>query len=221
MRVPGQIEAVIFDMDGVLVDTEHLWDEVREELTGEWGGRYTPEAQQAMMGMSSREWSRYLHDVVGLREPPDVINGEVVRRMLARYEADLPVVPGAVDAVRGARFCGLPTRGRVIVEPRADRHRPAPARADGALRGDRVVRGGRPREAGARRLPRGGAAPRRGARPVRRGRGLRERDPRGAPAGMRVIAYPNRHYPPADEVLALADATVTSVADVSRALARA
>ena len=74
MRVPGQIEAVIFDMDGVLVDTEHLWDEVREELTGEWGGRYTPEAQQAMMGMSSREWSRYLHDVVGLREPPDVIN---------------------------------------------------------------------------------------------------------------------------------------------------
>ena len=62
MRVPGQIEAVIFDMDGVLVDTEHLWDEVREELTGEWGGRYTPEAQQAMMGMSSHEWSRYLHD---------------------------------------------------------------------------------------------------------------------------------------------------------------
>ena len=90
MRVPGQIEAVIFDMDGVLVDTEHLWDEVREELTGEWGGRYTPEAQQAMMGMSSREWSRYLHDVVGLREPPDVINGEVVRRMLARYEVGSP-----------------------------------------------------------------------------------------------------------------------------------
>ena len=167
-------------MDGVLVDTEHLWDEVREELTGEWGGRYTPEAQQAMMGMSSHEWSRYLHEVVGLREPPDVINAEVVRRMLARYEVDLPVVPGAVDAVRALAVGGLPTRGRVVVEPRADRHRAAPARADRALRGDGVVRGGRPREAGARRLPRGGAAPRRGARPVRRGRGLRERDPRGA-----------------------------------------
>ena len=120
MRVPGQIEAVIFDMDGVLVDTEHLWDEVREELTGEWGGRYTPEAQQAMMGMSSREWSRYLHDVVGLREPPDVINREVVRRMLARYEADLPVVPGAVEAVRrlGQRWpLGLATSAnREIIE---------------------------------------------------------------------------------------------------------
>src|SRR6187397_264109 len=93
-------------MDGVLVDTEHLWDEVREELTAEWGGRYTPEAQRAMMGMSSHEWSRYLHDVVGLREPPDVINGEVVRRMLARYEADLPVVPGAADAVRALASAG-------------------------------------------------------------------------------------------------------------------
>jgi HAD superfamily hydrolase (TIGR01509 family) len=94
------IEAVVFDMDGVLVDTEHLWDEVREALTEEWGGRYTPEAQEAMMGMSSPEWSRYLHEVVGLREPPEVINAEVVRRMLERYEMDLPVVPGAVEAVR-------------------------------------------------------------------------------------------------------------------------
>jgi len=95
VRVPGQIEAVIFDMDGVLVDTEHLWDEVREELTGEWGGRYTPEAQQAMMGMSSREWSRYLHDVVGLREPPDVINGEVVRRTSRQRSASGSTRPAA------------------------------------------------------------------------------------------------------------------------------
>ena len=110
MTAADPIEAVVFDMDGVLVDTEHLWDEVREELTDEWGGRYTPEAQQAMMGMSSHEWSRYLHEVVGLREPPDVINAEVVRRMLARYEIELPVVPGAVDAVRRLAADGLPTR---------------------------------------------------------------------------------------------------------------
>ncbi len=112
MPASGPIEAVVFDMDGVLVDTEHLWDEVREELTAEWGGRYTPEAQRAMMGMSSHEWSRYLHEVVGLREPPEVINAEVVRRMLARYETDLPVVPGAVEAVRRLARRGSGSRSR-------------------------------------------------------------------------------------------------------------
>ncbi len=79
-------------MDGVLVDPEHVWDEVREALTEELAAA-TP-AQEAMMGMSSLEWSRYLHEPVGLRQPPEVINAEVVRRMLARYEVDLPVVPG-------------------------------------------------------------------------------------------------------------------------------
>ena len=68
--------------------------------------RYTPEAQQAMMGMSSHEWSRYLHDVVGLREPPETINAEVVRRMLSRYETHLPVVPGAVEAVHRLASAG-------------------------------------------------------------------------------------------------------------------
>ncbi len=156
-----RVEAVVFDMDGVLVDTEHLWDEVREELTEEWGGRYTPEAQEAMMGMSSTEWSRYLHETVGLREPPEVINAEVVRRMLARYEVELPVVPGAVEAVRRLAADGLAARGRLVVEPRADRRRPPPARARFAVRGHGVVRGGGARQAGAGRLPRGRAPPRR------------------------------------------------------------
>ena len=135
------------------------------------------------MGMSSHEWSRYLHEVVGLREPPEVINAEVVRRMLARYEVDLPVVPGAVEAVRRLAERRLPARARVVLEPRADRRGAATARADGAVRGDGVVRGGRAGQAGARRLPRGGATARRRSGPVRRGRGLGERDPRGARGG--------------------------------------
>ena len=77
--------AVVFDLDGVIVDTEHVWDEVREELVADWGGRYAPGAQEAMMGMSSTEWSRYLHEVIGLPQAPEEINAEVVRRMLARY----------------------------------------------------------------------------------------------------------------------------------------
>ena len=94
------IEAVVFDLDGVLVDSEHVWDEVREELARERGGRWHERAQADMMGMSSTEWARYMHDVIGLAEPPEEINAEVVRRMQERYAAELPLIDGAVDAVR-------------------------------------------------------------------------------------------------------------------------
>ena len=211
MRVPGQIEAVIFDMDGVLVDTEHLWDEVREELTGEWGGRYTPEAQQAMMGMSSREWSRYLHEVVGLRELPEVINGEVVRRMLARYEADLPVVPGAVDAVRalasaGYRLAVASSSNRELIDT-VLRRLGLTELFEVTLSSEEVARGKPAPDVyleAARRLR---VEPGRCAAVEDSASGIRS----AHAAGMHVIAYPNRHYPPADDALALADSVVETL----------
>src|SRR5207244_2070667 len=88
------IEAVIFDLDGVILDSEELWDEVREGLARERGGRWSAQAQADMMGMSSTEWSRYLQEVVGLPESPEEINREVVDRMLARYAEHLPLIEG-------------------------------------------------------------------------------------------------------------------------------
>src|SRR3989440_4826563 len=96
---PRLIEAVIFDLDGVILDTEELWNEVREGLARERGGRWSGRAQADMMGMSSPEWSRYMHDVVGLREPSEEISAEVVRRMGERYRERLPLLPGAIEAV--------------------------------------------------------------------------------------------------------------------------
>jgi beta-phosphoglucomutase-like phosphatase (HAD superfamily) len=75
------IDAVVLDLDGLLLDTEQLWDEVRETLARERGGRWSERAQSDMMGMSSPEWSRYMHEVVGLDESPDEIADEVVGRM--------------------------------------------------------------------------------------------------------------------------------------------
>ncbi len=94
------IDAVVFDMDGVLIQSEEVWDEVRETYVRERGGRYDAEIQRAMMGMSSTEWSRYLHEKAGVPDEPEAINAEVVRRMLASYRDHLPLIDGAVGAVR-------------------------------------------------------------------------------------------------------------------------
>src|SRR5829696_5502011 len=92
-------EVVVFDLDGVIVDSEHVWDATREALARERGGRWHEEAQQDMMGMSSAEWSRYMHDVVGLADPPEEISAEVIRRMEATYREELPLIDGAAEAV--------------------------------------------------------------------------------------------------------------------------
>ncbi|HWE82081.1 MAG TPA: HAD family phosphatase [Gaiellaceae bacterium] len=98
--------AVVFDLDGVIVDSEQVWDGVREELAHERGGDWHSGAQRDMMGMSSPEWSRYMHDRIGLRESPEEINRIVVGRMLQRYADGPPFIPGALDAVHriAARF---------------------------------------------------------------------------------------------------------------------
>jgi HAD superfamily hydrolase (TIGR01509 family) len=96
---PGVIEAVVFDLDGVILDSEQVWDSAREALAKERGGRWHENAQRDMMGMSSVEWSRYMHDVIGLPESPEEINAEVVSRLEAIYREELPLIPGAVEAV--------------------------------------------------------------------------------------------------------------------------
>lgn len=219
MNRSAVLDAVIFDMDGVLVDTEHLWDEVREALTEEWGGRYTPEAQEAMMGMSSAEWSRYLHGTVGLREPPEVINAEVVRRMLARYEADLPVVPGAVESVgqlveQGLALALASSSNRELIDAVLTRLDLA-ALFDVTVSSEEVRRGKPAPDVyleAARRL---GVEPARCAAVEDSASGIRA----AHAAGMRVIAYPNRHYPPAADALALAEIVLDTATEISGAVA--
>ena len=92
--------AVVFDLDGVIVDSEQVWDDVRERYAAETGGSYGPQATRDMMGMSSLEWSRYMAETLGVPGTPAAINAAVVERMLERYGEEPPLIPGAVDAVR-------------------------------------------------------------------------------------------------------------------------
>ena len=93
------VGAVVFDLDGVLLDSEHLWDQARRRVALDHGGAWRDGATEAMQGMSSTEWSRYLADQLGVELPPADIANQVVEALLARYRDGLPFLPGAVDAV--------------------------------------------------------------------------------------------------------------------------
>jgi HAD superfamily hydrolase (TIGR01509 family) len=100
------IQAVVFDLDGVLVDSEPVWEQVRRGLVAERGGHWAPDAQRRLMGMSTQEWARYLSEDLGVGLPPEQVAELVIDRMAARYAEQVPLLPGAADAVHrmGARW---------------------------------------------------------------------------------------------------------------------
>jgi len=208
------IEAVIFDLDGVLLESEEVWDTVREELVRERGGRYDAEVQRAMMGMSSLEWSRYLHDVAGVPDEPEEINSEVMRRMLAAYGEWLPLLPGATEAVRrlGQRFLlGLASSSnRVLIDRVLETAGLVPFFR--ATVSSEEVAQGKPAPdvylEAARQL---GVAPDRCAAVEDSHGGIRS----AHAAGMRVVAIPNASYPPGDDALGHADVVLGSLAELT------
>jgi HAD superfamily hydrolase (TIGR01509 family) len=211
------IAAIVFDMDGVIVDTEQVWDEVREGLVADWSGRYSAEAQRAMMGMSSGEWSLYMHDELGLAESPTEINEEVVRRLLARYRDDLPLVDGAVAAVRELAgsfpLAVASSSNRPLIDVVLATAGIAACFA-ATVSSEEVARGKPSPDVYLEAAHRLGVAPGLCAAVEDSANGIRA----ATEAGMHVIAYPNRHYPPDAEALALAHTVIDSLAELGEAV---
>jgi HAD superfamily hydrolase (TIGR01509 family) len=204
------IEAVVFDLDGVLLQSEEVWDSVRKRYVREHGGRYDDEVQRAMMGMSAPEWSRYLHEEAGVWEEPEAINRAVVERMLEAYRRDLPLLPGAEEAVRQAAAAfplGLASSSNREVFEAALKLAGLADCFHATVSSEEVERGKPAPDVyleAARRL---GIGPERCAAVEDSHAGIRS----AKSAGMRVIAIPNASYPPDDEALALADLTLESL----------
>ena len=203
-------EAVVFDLDGVLLQSEEVWDAVRERYVRERGGRYDEEVQRAMMGMSAPEWSRYLHEEAGVPGDPEEINNEVVGRMLEAYRRELPLLPGAVAAVREAADAfplalASSSNREVFEEVLA---LAGIAECFTATVSSEEVERGKPAPdvylEAARRL---GVAPERCTAVEDSHAGIRS----AKTAGMRVVAIPNAAYPPDEEAVQLADAVVQSL----------
>jgi HAD superfamily hydrolase (TIGR01509 family) len=208
------IEAVVFDLDGVLLDSEQLWDETREQLAKERGGRWHDRAQRDMMGMSSREWSRYMHETIGLPEPPEEINREVVERLAAAYRERLPAIPGAREAVErlAAHWpLGLASSSNrelidLALELLGVRHL-----FKATVSSEEVARGKPAPDVyleAARRLE---VDPAHAAAIEDSHNGILA----AKAAGMRVIAIPNRHFPPDEQALGQADVVLDSPAGLT------
>jgi len=206
--------AVVFDLDGVLLDSEQRWNEAKEAVTRTAGGSWREQAPETMMGMSSPEWSAYMRDELAVPMSAERINDAVVERMAAGYTDELPLLPGAVDATRAlaARWrLGLASSSnREIIDAFLDI---AGLRDEFAvtLSSEEVGRGKPAPDVyleAARRL---GADPRACVAVEDSGNGLRA----AAAAGMAVIAVPNPHYPPPADALALAAAAVAAPGDVT------
>ena len=208
------IQAVVFDLDGVLLQSEEVWDAVRKHYVRERGGRYDEKVQRAMMGMSAPEWSRFLHDDAGVPDDPDEINSQVIRRMLDAYRRELPLLPGAVDAVRRTAsaypLALASSSNRAIFEEVLELAGIADC-FQVTVSSEEVARGKPAPDVyleAARRL---GVAPESCTAVEDSNAGIRS----AKSAGMRVVAIPNAAYPPDEATLELADAVVRSLDDLT------
>lgn len=213
------VQAVVFDLDGVLVDSEEQWDEVRRGLADDAGRPWPAEATRAMQGMSTAEWSAYLTGTVGLPGEPGDVAATVVDRMAARYRSRLPLLPGAVEVVQ--RLGSQWSLGLASSSPR--RLIDAVLGSAGLESWFRVsvsseeVEAGKPSPMVYREVIRRlGVDPRRAIAIEDSSNGLRS----AARAGLKVIAVPNAAFPPAADALALAGVVVHSLDEITPELIR-
>jgi len=209
-----QIAAVIFDLDGVLLDSEAAWVKVKKEFTEETGGHWKEQAQWDMLGMSSIEWSRYMHDELGVPVPPEQISSAVADRLAQQYREQLPLLPGALEAVRSlARQWPLglaSSSNRKVID--LVLQKAGLADAFEVTVSSEEVSAGKPAPdvylEAAKRL---GIEPAECAAIEDSANGIRS----AHAAEMAVIAIPNRDFPPDPEALALADVVIDSLEELN------
>jgi HAD superfamily hydrolase (TIGR01509 family) len=210
----GPVAAVVFDLDGLLLDSELAWDDARRRLVAERGGTWKESATRDMLGMSSGEWSRYVRDELGVDAETQEISDAVVDRLLAGYRERLPWIEGAVEAVErlAARWpLGLASSSNREVIELVMEQSPLGEHFRARVSSEEVGRG-KPApdvfEEAARRL---GQPPRRCAAVEDSHNGILA----ARAAGMTVLAVPNHEFPPAEAALRQAHAVLGSLRELT------
>lgn len=208
---------MIFDLDGVLVDSEAAWDEARREVAAEFGIEWPADAQQRTMGMSSNEWSRFMRDEIGVPMELERINAEVVRRMVELYREELPLLPGARKAVRtmaASWRLGLASSSNRPIIDLVLELAGVSGDFEVTVSSEEVGRGKPAPDVYVEAARRLGVEPRACAAIEDSSNGIRA----AHAAGLRVIAVPNAEFPPEADALALADASIDSLARLTPGL---
>jgi HAD superfamily hydrolase (TIGR01509 family) len=208
------IKAVVFDLDGVLVDSEPVWEQVRRGLVTERGGHWSPDAQRAIMGMSTPEWAAYLSKDLGVGLPPDQVATQVVDRMAARYAEHVPLMDGTVDAVHriAARWpLGVASSSPPRLIETVLRSAGLRSCFSAVMSTEQVARGKPAPDiylavAAALGFPPAGCAAVEDS-----ANGLRS----AAAAGLHVIAVPQPRYPPDPDALALASLVLPNLSGLT------
>ena len=205
----------MFDLDGVIVDSEPVWEQVRRQVVAEQGGHWADDAQQRIMGMSTGEWARYLSEDLGVGLAPDAIAVLVIERMAARYTEHLPLMPGAVEAVRrmaalwplGLASSSPPSLIAVVLDAAGLRECFVTA-----LSTEEVSRGKPAPDIYLAVCDRLDRRPQRCAAVEDSTNGLRS----AAAAGLHVVAIPHPRYPPDPAALAAADLVLDSLDELTQ-----
>ncbi len=211
--------AVVFDLDGVLIESEGVWDSARRQLVSETGGTWRDEATRAMLGMSAPEWSSYMHEQLGVPLAPEEIDRRIVERGLEQYRSSLPLLPGAATAVRALASSwplGLASSSnRVVID---EVLRLAGLTEDFAVTvsGEEVARGKPAPDVYEAAVAELGVPARHAVAIEDSSNGLRS----AAAAGLHVIAVPNREFPPDADALALAEVVLGSLEELTSATIR-
>lgn len=211
------VSAVVFDLDGVLVDTEPEWDAVRRSLADEDGVPWPPEATQAMMGMNTHEWATYLVDHVGVTGTPESVAARTIDGLVRRYHEQLHVKPDAVESIH--RMAAIAPLGVASSSPRRVIETVLAElgvqKLFAAWVSTEEVASGKPAPDGyleaCRRL---GADPARAMAIEDSSNGIRA----AAAAGMLVLAVPDKFTSAAADALALAHTVLDSLVELDAGL---
>jgi HAD superfamily hydrolase (TIGR01509 family) len=207
-------DAVVFDLDGVLVDSEPVWEQVRREVVAEQGGHWLPEAQLRLMGMSTPEWARYLSEDLGVGLPPDQVAALVIDRMSARFSDHLPLMTGAADAVHrmAARWpLGLASSSPPALIGAVLAAAELTSAFEATVSTEQVAHGKPAPDVYLAVAGRLGVEPGRCAAVEDSSNGLRS----AAAAGLHVIAVPHPRYPPDQDALGSAALVLGSLAELT------